>query len=129
MPRGGKNKGSIKPGEVRNPNGPTPLDPAVREANKLTKAQILEVINRMMVVREADISKLISDPNTPMFHKVVAKIFQLALSDGCEKKINFVLDRIIGKTTDRIEVDHKKPVIIRYADGESVYLGPEPKEE
>jgi hypothetical protein len=127
-----ENKGRFKKGQVANPTGkggPAPLPPEVREANKLTKAQILEVLNRMMVVREGDIDKLLADPNTPVFHKAVARLFQIALDEGCERKIDFVLNRLIGKVTDKVEVDNKRPVIIRYDSGESVYLGPERKEE
>ncbi len=127
-----ENKGHFKKGQNANPagsGGRPPLEPAVREANKLTKSQILEVIARMMVARQGDCERIMNDPNSPMFHKAVASIFHIAVTEACEKKLDFILNRLIGKITDKIEVDHKKPVIIRYAEGDAVYLGPDPKEQ
>lgn len=125
------NKGSIKKGEIRNPEGrggPTPLPPEEREALKMTKTQILEIIGRLMTLRQPDVIALLKNENTPMFHRAVASIILSMVDNACEKKLDFVLNRLIGKVTDRVEVDQKRPVIIKYQDGESVYLGP-PKED
>lgn len=82
-----------------------------------------------MTLREADAIKLLEDANTPLFHKVIIKIFLEALEVGCEKKADFIMNRIIGKVTDKVEHSGMRPIIIDYGPDGKTYLGPGKVEE
>ena len=70
---------------------------------------------------------LVRDPATPMMEVIAAAILAQAAQKGDHVRLEFVLQRMIGKVKDALEVTVAKPFIIRRSDGSSVELGAEVK--
>ncbi len=76
-----------------------------------------------------ELEAIVKDLSKPCMDLWIARIVLIGIKSGDQIRLNFMFDRLIGKVTDKVEVDNKRPVMIHYSSGESVYLGPERKEE
>lgn len=98
---GGKN---IKKGEVRNPTGRPRVPAYMKTANKLTKVRFQEILHKYCNHNLEDLKMAYINKKTPALDLVVIKVLIEAIRKGDEKKLGFLLDRMIGKVKEEIEV-------------------------
>lgn len=110
-------------GQVANPGGRRKLPDDIKEARKVTQDELERSINRAVFSTRAELAALVKDPGTRMLDVMVASIVAQASQKGDQQRLDFLLNRMIGKVKDRIEVKPQEPFIITRASGEQVVLG------
>jgi hypothetical protein len=135
MAKKGGNPKNLKPpfppGVSGNPSGRPKTPPDILEARKLTQNELERIVNKFLYLDRAAIAELVKTPGTPMIELVVASILAQAAQKGDQQRLEFVLQRMIGKVKDQIEVTLPKPFIVSRLDGSSVEMGAKlpPKDE
>lgn len=86
------------------------LPPEVKEARKLTAAELIKELTLRLRSTRDDISKLINSPDTPMLSVIVCRIILQAGDLGNIPSIELVLNRILGKTLTKAELDNDNDI-------------------
>lgn len=105
MARGMKTGGrDFKPGHPY-AGGRPPLPPEVKEARKLTAAELIRELTRRLRNNKGELEALIDNPETPMLTVIVCRVIKQAGDNGNIPSIELVLNRILGKVPDKVEID------------------------
>jgi hypothetical protein len=124
MAKGKKTGGrDFAKGVSGNPKGGPGLPKDVKEARKLTQGELERAVNRYLHLSRGELKAAIEAPGTPMIEIMIASIIAQAATKGDQMRLDFILNRIIGKVQDRVEVTMPKPFIIERKDGSTVELG------
>lgn len=113
----------FKRGQVANPEGRNPLPPELRGLRALKKEEVAIIIGKYTRLTMRKLKEALENPETPCLEKAIAKALQVAVHEGDITKINFILDRTIGKVTEKVEISTPKPYIIQRLDGTEIVLG------
>jgi hypothetical protein len=104
----GKGKGNktggrdFKPGK---PGGGRPaLPPEIKEARKLNQFEVEMSLSNHLRMNRAEISRVIKDPDSRMLDILVASIIAKAVQTGDAARLDFILNRTIGKVKEQIEI-------------------------
>lgn len=76
----------------------------VTEARRLNKERVLELLNEFSEKPFSELPSLIKNENTKSIEALVASVFYHGVKSGDHARLNFLLDRLIGKVKE--EVDH-----------------------
>jgi hypothetical protein len=124
-----KSETSWKPGESGNPEGRVKLPEDIRTAKKLNKIELERLLNLYLTLSDDEIKARLSTSETPQLEKMIASIVTKAIDHGDQQRLTFILDRLVGKVKDEIDVTViPRPVIIERHDGTSIELTSEVKE-
>lgn len=77
----------------------------------------------MLYLEQSELVAIIGTPGTPVLEAVAASILSEAIVKGDQQRLEFVLQRMIGKVQDRLEVTLPKPFIVTRLDGSTVEMG------
>lgn len=95
----------------------------VKRIRKLTNDEIKEVGSLLLSGKESDLELLAKDIDTPMLKKWIASVALKGKSNGDMQTLNALLDRLIGKVKEEIDVNIRpRPVIIEKHDGTVVEM-------
>lgn len=97
MGRGGKTKTSFKPGQSGNPNGRPQVPIDLKESRSVNKNEFERVLNKYMYMTGPEINSALKSDSLPMMELIVAKILAKAFNEGDQRRLEFVIDRLIGK--------------------------------
>lgn len=87
-----------------NPSG-RPKEPAdLGELRKLTQAQFQRLLFRFVRMPLPDLKRKLENPETPVLDLMIGRVVFRAIKDGDYKRLDFLLDRMIGKVKEHIEV-------------------------
>jgi hypothetical protein len=129
MPRGKKTGGrDFKPGQSGNPGGRPKIPEELRKFKTLSADEVKKIFAKYARMTEPEVSAYMAADDTPIFEKVVGQGLLKAVKDGDYGRLNFILDRTIGKVVEKTEIDLPEPVIIRRRGGDEVQLAAEKKE-
>lgn len=93
-------RGAFKPGE----NGyMKTVPPDLRQARKLTKVEVELILNKYLHLPVGDLLAATQDPMITTIEALVVSILISAIKRGDHDKLNFVLDRLIGKVKDDVK--------------------------
>lgn len=104
-----------KKGQSGNPSG--------RPKGLLTRAQVEIVFQKLANKNRAELQKVIDDPKSTMLEIMVASVVVKAATHGDASRVQFLLDRAVGKVIENIEVNLPKPTVIEKLDGSRVIAG------
>ena len=113
----------FKPGQSGNPNGRPPVAGDVLKIRKVTNDEIKEVGSLLLESNEQGIVELANNDETPMLKKWITEVALKGKKNGDMGTLNALLDRIVGKVKDVVQVELPKPTVIERLDGTSVELG------
>jgi hypothetical protein len=115
----------FKPGQSGNPGGRAKLPEDIKEARKLNQIELERVINKYLYLDHADFEAEIKRPGVPMLELMLASIVKAAAQKGDQLRLDFILNRVIGKVKERIEVEAQKPfAVFRHKEDEpAIELG------
>jgi hypothetical protein len=132
MARGKKTGGrDFQPGVSGNPKGGPGLPKDLRDARKLNQQELERVVNKYLNQSLPALMLAMQDECLPMLDMVVANILVQAAQAGDHHRFDFILNRLVGKVQDRVEVTLPKPFVVNRLNGEQVVMGAElpPKED
>jgi hypothetical protein len=99
------NSGRFKSGE----NGYTKTVPDdLRQAKKLNKQEIERIFNHYLYSPIGDLMAAVKDPMKPTIEVLVISVLLSAIRKGDHDKLNFVLERLLGKVKDNVDVTIRK---------------------
>lgn len=102
MARGRKTGGrDFRPGVSGNPGGRKPMSPEMKAVRKLTPSYIQTLISRFLRMSREEFQRYLSfgDPNIAEI--AVSAIIAKAISEGDYMRLDFLLDRVIGRVIDQ----------------------------
>ena len=121
--------GKFQKGYKGGPGRPKKPDD-VKAAAKLTRTNLEKKLNHFLAMDSDELSAILKDPKTPMLEVMVGRIVLMAAKNGDQTRLDFLLNRLLGKVKDNVEVSVVKPTFIRRYDGsEVIELGAEEVKE
>lgn len=118
MAKGKKTGGrDFLPGQSGNPNGQPKVPQEIKDARQLTKLELERLLNKYMVMTKDEVQEALKNPATPALELMIGSIVAKAVSGGDDKRLNFLLERMIGKVKEKVE--HTG------ADGQALALAPQ----
>lgn len=97
----------FKKGEVHNPKGiggrPVGSFTIPRELKTYNKQIICELMNKYLAMSTLELETIIDNPESPSIDCIVASVIQKAIDFGDMSRLNLILDRMIGKVTEKID--------------------------
>ena len=120
---GSENLKPWKPGESGNGKGRPPVPEDVKRIRKLTNDEIKEVGSLLLSGKQSELEALLKSDDTPMLKKWIASVAIAGVNAGDEKKLDAILNRIVGKVKEEIDVNViPRPVILEKHDGTEVIM-------
>lgn len=123
MAKGKKTGGrDWKPGQSGNPAGRAKLPAWMRESRSMNKEKFHGLLNEYIHRPATELVEIMKDPTTPTLELMVIKVVMEAIKHGDEKKLGFLLDRLIGKVREEVHVSGQMSVLDlakKYADQEN----------
>lgn len=98
---GGRN---FQPGQSGNPKGKTPLPPDIKGLKTLFNQEMVEkTFIKYMMMSVGEMAKVGEDKNLPAMDHVIMMIIRKAGLDGDQQRLDFLLNRTIGKVVDKTQ--------------------------
>lgn len=110
MARGKKTGGRDFPaGNKANPKGGGALSPDIKKIRRLTTEEV-HYVGSLVLSRDMEtIDKIANDPKQPALRAWIAEIVASGHRGGNVNKFNALLDRLIGKVSDKVDITVKSP--------------------
>lgn len=112
-----------KPGQSGNPAGGQKLPDDIRKARKLTTETFLRLVTDLFHMSAAELDAYMLRKEATMLELMVGGILQRAAREQDYMRANFLLDRTIGKVSDKVQIELPKPFVITRTDGAQLVLG------
>jgi hypothetical protein len=96
-------------------NGRPPLPPAIKDAWRLTTAELIGALCSLLEKNQAQIKAIVHDPATPTATLIVARIIMMSVN-GEMPALNLLLERLIGKVPDKTELTTIEPPVLNFYD-------------
>ena len=110
------------PGNNANPNGRPKTPEDIKKIRKLTSKEVTRM-GHILMSTPNDLKDILSDENATVLSHWIAKICVMGLKQGTPRELNELLNRLIGKVSERVEVTLPAPVIINRLNGDRTVLG------
>jgi hypothetical protein len=123
-----KEDSQFKPGQSGNPKGRPALPEDLRQAKALNKVELTRELNALIHMTKPELEAVLESPESTMIRRMAARVIQESDSAGDEKRLGFLLDRLVGKVKDELALELPRPTIIRYKD-ESLVLTTDRQED
>jgi len=98
--------GRFAPGSRGNPLGRPKLPAELKAITRLSPAILKTIIARISLMTHTQLKMHIETGNFTMIENTIASIIEKAMMDGDHSRLNFLLDRAIGKVVEerRIQI-------------------------
>jgi hypothetical protein len=94
----------------------------MRKSLKYNQMEVKVLIDVMMSMTPKEMKQLLSEKNITMIELCHARQVMNA-AGGDRQSLEFLLDRLVGKVKDKLEVQQPRPTVIKRRNGEAVELG------
>jgi len=119
-----KHDAQWKPGQSGNPKGRPPLPNHLKNIKRLTGDKFEAMVAKYGDMEEQQLVDALESKTTPVMEKIVCKVYLVALDHGDHIKLNFFLDRTVGKVKEVKEIQVlPEPFTITRPNGEQTILG------
>lgn len=102
-----KGKRGFQPGQSGNPKGRPPLPKDLRDAKMMNKRKFAELLMKYLTYSLDELKELKSRKDTPSLERIVIAVITNAISKGDERRLDFLMTRIIGKAKDELDITTK----------------------
>lgn len=113
----------IKGRSSPNPYGRPSIPDEIKNVRKLSPMLVSGMISKYARMTRGELTAVIEDRTTPAINITICVILAKAMQDGDYTRLNFLLDRSIGKVKENVEITIPKPTIIERLDGSQMQLG------
>lgn len=93
----------FKKGQVANPEGARAHDPEMRMLKRLTKEEMKEVGNLVLMGNVDSLKGIGKDPKSSALKTMLASVCVRVISKGDMQAFDILLNRLIGKVKDEVE--------------------------
>lgn len=107
MPKGVK---GFQKGQASNPQGMLPIGDDLKNARKLVRSELERLLNKYFFEDFFNIQEVLNKVargervNVPTGELLIMSVCYTAIKEGDEKKLSFLLDRMIGQVVRKIKV-------------------------
>lgn len=110
MAKGKKTGGrDIKPGQVLNPRGAGAHDPTLKKLRRLTSDELAHVATTLLKKKKEVVDQVADDPEASSLAVWIARIIQTGTDAGNVGKLDTLLNRLMGKVSDKVDLTVKRP--------------------
>lgn len=102
----------FKPGQSGNPNGRPKLPEEVKEAKRLTAAELELKLTEFLKKSREELYAIAKDPKSTGMDALVASIMTFGVSKGDHMRMEFLLNRLIGKVKEQVNVEGGFKVVV-----------------
>lgn len=120
--KGNKNLKLFKKGQSGNPGGRPHIPDDIRKARKENQISVARALNKFMYLSLDELDLVIKDQKTEVLDMLIARIISKCMKEGDYMRFNFILDRMIGKVTEKIEHSLPKPTMIKLRGEDAVLV-------
>lgn len=124
MAKAGRKPGSTKtggrdfaPGQSGNPNGRPRLPPELKAIQALSPSYIKMIIAKFSRMTKGEMGSFLMQPpeqgGPNMMEIMIGSIIAKAAQDGDYNRLNFLLDRAIGKVKEQVDLNVAQKVVYR----------------
>lgn len=114
----------FKKGQSGNPSGVQALPKEVLRAKATNRVSLEKALQKFLALDRAELQRCLQDPRATMLELAIGTIVAKAAKDGDQIRLNFILDRLIGKVKEQISIEIPAPTVIkRFGSEETVVLG------
>ena len=93
-----------KPGQSGNPNGRPPMPKEVREAMNMNKILFAELLTKYLGKTLEELVETQKAKDTAALDRIVISVITNAIKKGDDKRLDFLMTRIIGKAESKIDI-------------------------
>jgi len=111
----------FKSGQSGNPNGRPKMPEEIRKARKLNQIKVAQILNDFANMNDEEFVAMLADTNTSKLERMIASAVTKAQT-GEFTALNFILDRMIGKVTDKVEHKLPRPTVIKLLGEDAVMV-------
>lgn len=97
----------FKPGQSGNPEGARRHNPVLRAIRRITQESYAEVVELIMTGTVDELKEVLTDPKATAVQKLLARAFLEATEKGQMGTLERLLERLIGKVPDNINLVSK----------------------
>lgn len=110
------------PGDPR--AGRPQLPAEVKGLTALTKAEATKALSDVLKLNLEELELLVKDRTVPSLQQWAARIVLHGIKHGDQQRLNFMLDRLVGKVKEEVEVAHtiKPRVMILPSSGQTINI-------
>lgn len=80
------------------------IAPEYKRLGNVNKGQVRALLTRFLDCNLKELKDIKSDPESSAMELIVVSIVTNAIKSGDQKRLDFLLDRIVGKVKDELEV-------------------------
>ena len=115
----------FKPGVSGNPMGRAIASPEVLRMQRMTREELSSCASWLIKGNLKELGKISTDPKSSILHVMIARMAMKAISKGDEKTFNAIMDRVVGKPKEMLEVSgvEKTTVVILPSNGRETKEG------
>jgi len=92
-----------KPGKSGNPNGRPRIRDNLKEVKLMSKTEMRRLIQKIVDMTPQELIHLSKNMEVPALEMMLASVAVKAIQSGDQSKINFLLERTIGKVAEKHE--------------------------
>lgn len=93
---------TFKPGQSGNPKGRPKLPEELKKAIRMNKQLFQELLVQYLTYPKAKLGELAKDPKTKSLDMIVIMVILNAIKKGDQSRLDFLMNRIIGKVKDEV---------------------------
>lgn len=102
MAKGKKTGGrDFEPGESGNPSGRPNLPEEIKQGRKLNNLELEYILTKYLRCSSAFLMEASRDVTLPALDQIAIRIILKAIESGDHFRMNFILERLVGKAPDR----------------------------
>ena len=112
----------FKKGVSGNKGGRPKIPDHLRTVDLFSPQELKYLISQYFRKTKQELYEAITGADTPAFEQVLAATLTIAAKRGDFSGVDRLLDRLVGKVTDKIEHSAPRPTLITFSDGEKILL-------
>lgn len=92
------------------------------EIKKLSLDELREIATILVRATEVEIKRIIADKTEPHINRIIAGALEDARVGNNWSKLDSILDRVVGKAREVIDINIQRPSILVMRDGREVHF-------
>lgn len=83
--------------------GRPPVTPVIKQLKAFNQEALIKILTTLSTATVTELAAMSKDPTKTILEMTIISIWKKAYELGDQQRINFILDRLIGKTKEQIE--------------------------